>query len=55
MIHINIGSNLNSKHGTKFETLATNKLNDRLDASPALAGNQIFLRGRKFLYCIGEK
>lgn len=43
------------KHGKTFEPLATNKLNDRLDASPALAGNHLFLRGRQFLYCIGEK
>ena len=42
------------KHGKKLEPLATNKLNDRLDASPALAGNQLFLRGRQHLYCIGE-
>ena len=42
------------KHGKTFEPLATNKLNDRLDASPALAGNQLFLRGRQHLYCIGE-
>ena len=42
------------KHGKKLQLLATNKLNDRLDASPALAGNQLFLRGRQHLYCIGE-
>ena len=42
------------KHGKKLEPLATNKLNDRLDASPALAGNQLFLRGRQYLYCIEE-
>ena len=49
------GATLVLKHGRKFEPLATNKLDDRLDASPALAGNQIFLRGRQFLYCISEK
>ena len=49
------GATLVLKHGKKFEPLATNKLDDRLDASPALAGNQIFLRGRQFLYCISEK
>tara|TARA_B100001123_G_scaffold387237_1_gene462326 strand:+ start:686 stop:2050 length:1365 start_codon:yes stop_codon:yes gene_type:complete len=49
------GTTLVLKHGKKFEPLATNKLDDRIDASPALVGNQIFLRGRQFLYCIGEK
>ena len=49
------GATLVLKHGKKLDPLATNKLNDRLDASPALAGNQLFLRGRQFLYCIGEK
>lgn len=32
--------------------LATNRLGDSFDASPAIVGNQIFLRGRQFLYCI---
>ena len=49
------GATLVLEHGRKFEPLATNKLDDRLDASPALTGNQIFLRGRQFLYCISEK
>ena len=49
------GGTLVLKHGKKFEPLATNKLDDRIDASPALVGNQIFLRGRQFLYCIGGK
>ncbi len=38
----------------KLEILATNRLDDAFDASPALVGNQIFLRGRKNLYCIAE-
>ena len=42
------------KDADKFEVLATNKLNDRFDASPALAGNTLILRGQKNLYCIGE-
>jgi outer membrane protein assembly factor BamB len=35
-----------------FTLLATNKLDDRIDATPALAGNQVFLRGKRYLYCI---
>jgi outer membrane protein assembly factor BamB len=38
----------------QFEPIATNKLNERFDASPAIAGDQLFLRGAKSLYCIEE-
>jgi len=40
--------------GKEFKVLATNQLSERIDASAAVAGNQIFLRGEKSLYCIGE-
>ena len=40
--------------GDKYEEIATNKLEDRIDASPVLVDNEIFLRGRESLYCIGE-
>ncbi len=43
------------KHGPEFEVLAENSLDDGFDASPAIAGNELFLRGRKNLYCIAEK
>lgn len=33
----------------------TNQLDDQFHASPAIAGNEIFLRGFKSLYCIAEK
>jgi outer membrane protein assembly factor BamB len=36
----------------KVETLAVNVLEDAFDASPALAGDELFLRGRAHLYCI---
>jgi outer membrane protein assembly factor BamB len=42
------------KHGPVMEPLATNKLDDRFDASPALVDGEIFLRGYKSLYCIAE-
>src|SRR5262249_42316241 len=45
------GTTLVLKQGDKLEVLATNHLDDSFDASPALAGKQLFLRG-KFLYCI---
>ncbi|HTD66096.1 MAG TPA: PQQ-binding-like beta-propeller repeat protein [Candidatus Limnocylindria bacterium] len=40
------------KKGDKIEVLATNKLNDRFDASPAIAGRELYLRGKRTLYCI---
>ena len=42
------------KKGEKIEVLATNKLDDRFDASPAIAGKEMFLRGKANLYCIAE-
>ncbi|MFA5193787.1 MAG: hypothetical protein WC740_24015, partial [Verrucomicrobiia bacterium] len=38
----------------KVEVLARNHLDDGFDASPAVAGNQLFLRGKQFLYCLSE-
>lgn len=35
--------------------LATNRLDDNVSASAAIAGKEIFLRGERFLYCIAEK
>jgi len=49
------GNVLVIRHGPKFEVLATNTLNDGFMASPALADNEIYLRGNKFLYCISEQ
>ena len=38
--------------GEEFSVLATNELEEPIDSSPALAGDQLFLRGNKSLYCI---
>ena len=43
------------KAGEKFEILATNDLGDEGQASPAVADGKLFLKGRKMLYCVGEK
>ncbi len=40
--------------GAPFEVLATNQLDDRFDASAAIVGDQLFLRGQRYLYCIAE-
>ncbi len=42
------------KAGPKHEVLRTNMLDDSIYASPAIAGGNIFIRGTKHLYCIGE-
>jgi outer membrane protein assembly factor BamB len=46
------GTTVVLRHGPKFDVLAENALDDGFDASPALVGNEIFLRGYKNLYCI---
>ena len=43
------------RQGPRLEVLAKNHLEDGFDASPAIVGRQIFLRGRQSLYCISEK
>ena len=48
------GTTLVIKQSGKLEVLATNKLDDEFNSSPALAGTQLFLRGRKSLYCIQD-
>lgn len=42
-------------HGDKaFKVLAVNRLDDTINASAALAGRELFLRGERYLYCIAE-
>lgn len=48
------GSTMVVKHATQYEVLAVNKLDDRFSASPVVVGNELFLRGEKYLYCISE-
>ncbi len=43
------------KDSSKLELLATNELDDKFDCSPAIVGNEIFLRGKENLYCISNK
>ncbi|MHC4740594.1 MAG: outer membrane protein assembly factor BamB family protein [Planctomycetota bacterium] len=38
----------------KIEVLAVNKLDDRFECSPAFAGNEIYLKGKEYLYCIAN-
>jgi outer membrane protein assembly factor BamB len=48
------GSTLVLSAAAKPEVLALNHLDDSFAASPALAGNELYLRGRGHLYCIAE-
>jgi outer membrane protein assembly factor BamB len=48
------GTTLVLKQADKLEVLATNKLDDPIDASPVAVGRQMFLRGQKYLYCIEQ-
>src|SRR5262249_34589646 len=46
------GTTLVLKQADELDVLATNRLDDPIDASPVVVGKQLFLRGEKFLYCI---
>ena len=48
------GAALVIKHGSTFEVLAENLLDDGFSASPAIVGKEIFLRGNRSLYCIAS-
>jgi outer membrane protein assembly factor BamB len=48
------GNTVVLKDADKLEVLATNKLDDPVDASPVLVGKHIYLRGEKYLYCVGS-
>jgi hypothetical protein len=49
------GTALVLKQSDRLEVLATNRLDDKVDASPVAVGRQLFLRGEKALYCIEGK
>lgn len=48
------GTTVVLEKGAEFKVLATNKLDEPVDATPALVGKEIFLRGEESLYCISE-
>jgi hypothetical protein len=49
------GTTLVLKQGDKLEVLAVNRLNEPIDASPALVGKQLFLRSERSLFCIEDQ
>ena len=48
------GTFVTIKAGKDFEILSKNKLDDSFHASPAIIGDEIYLRGFKYLYCISS-
>jgi outer membrane protein assembly factor BamB len=49
------GAGLVIKEQPKLEVLGTSRLDEGFDASPAVVGRQMFLRGKEHLYCIAEE
>ena len=48
------GTTLVLKRSRTLRVIATNRLAEPVNSSPALAGNQLFIRGNKSVYCIAE-
>ena len=48
------GTTIVIRHGTTYEVLATNKLDDQFSASMALVDSEIYMRGDRYLYAIAE-
>jgi hypothetical protein len=42
------------RHGSSFERLAVNSLDDGFDASPVIVRDELYLRGRKTLYRVSR-
>jgi len=42
------------RHGETFELLSNNKLDDAFDASPVIVGDELYLRGHKYLYKVAR-
>jgi outer membrane protein assembly factor BamB len=50
----NEGTTFVVKAGREFELLAKNNLGERITASPAISGNELFYRTDSHVFCIGE-
>ena len=49
------GVTLVVKHSDTYEVLASNKLDDKFDASPVVIGDELFLKGHEYIYCITQE
>jgi outer membrane protein assembly factor BamB len=43
------------RQGDEFRVLAQNQLDDSFFASPVAVGDDLFLRGKKYLYCVSAE
>lgn len=50
-----LGTTIVMTHNSDPELLSLNRLDDQINASAALVGSELFLRGEKFLYCIADE
>jgi outer membrane protein assembly factor BamB len=48
------GATVVIKPSDSLEVVATNRLDEKFDASPAIAGTDLLLRGKEHLYCLAE-
>ena len=48
------GATLVISHNNQPSALAANKLDDQFSASAAIVGNDLLLRGRRYLYCVSR-
>lgn len=48
------GTTVVIKDGKKLEIVATNSLDEGVDATPAPVDHELFIRGERHLFCIGE-
>jgi outer membrane protein assembly factor BamB len=46
------GTTVVIKYSKELEVVATNRLDEPIDASPVIVGKELFLRGARHLYCI---
>jgi outer membrane protein assembly factor BamB len=46
------GTTIVIRDSEKYEVLATNTLDDEIDASFAVVGNELYIKGKHFMYCI---
>ena len=49
------GTSIVIKSGRSYEVIAENFLDDKFDSSPAIAENEMYLRGHSYLYCVREQ
>jgi hypothetical protein len=42
------------KAGKEFTLLSTNRIGERITASPAIVGDELIYRTDSYLYCIGQ-